>query len=827
MGPADTASESLGEFLRKRYAEILSRWLKAVRECAPATRLGKPALLDHLPRVLERISDAADGLSRGDWSSLPSDAVVQHAMARLSEGMELRDVLTEFFLLRQVLLDAVLSDRDGPDPVAWGQLVCWAVDLSIRESIGAYVVAGQRTFRALDRISTEAVSCPTLEELYTRLLSALLEPSPEVDIACLLLVEGDRLVHRAAVGIDAERHQAVEVAFGEGIVGTAAAERRPMTLAPNEVDKSAAGTFLCARGIRALYALPVLADDALLGVVQIGSTSVKQFSDGEKALLAAVSDRIAAAIHQRQLRDRAERLARERDRFGQQRQVALDAARLGWWHYDPATRQATYDRRFIEMFGMEGRPPTLEEKWSVLHPDDLPSARKAFEAALDPAGAGEISAEYRIVRRDGDLRWIEARSRATFEGEGAHRRAASLVGTVADITERRRAEQALRESEARLRRLYESGMIGVLYFDLDGLITEANDKFLDLVGYAREDLRAGGLHWRDMTPPEYHALDEHAVAELRASGVDTPYEKEYVRKDGSRVSILIGAAMFDDERHRGIAFVVDITSRKEAEKALRDANEKLLEADRRKNEFLGVLSHELRNPLAPIRSSLDILERAKPGGEQARRAQAVLDRQVSHLTRLVDDLLDVTRISRGKVRLVRAPVDLAEVVRRTLEDHRPLLEEHPLDAIVPRSPLWVDGDATRLSQVVGNLVQNAVKFTPKGGRIAVSLTKSADDALLEVSDSGIGIDPETLARLFEPFAQADRSLSRSAGGLGLGLALVKGLVELHGGDVTAESEGPGKGARFAVSIPLLSAVEAPGPVSQPREQGIAAEDQSP
>ena len=241
---------------------------------------------------------------------------------------------------------------------------------------------------------------------------------------------------------------------------------------------------------------------------------------------------------------------------------------------------------------------------------------------------------------------------------------------------------------------------------------------------------------------------------------------------------------------------------KHTEQALREANLQLAEADRRKNEFLGLLSHELRNPLTPIRNSIYILEKATPGGPQARRALAVIDRQMSHLTQLVDDLLDVTRISRGKIRLQRARLDLVEVVRRTVEDHRAFLEHHEVVLELPDDAISIDGDPARLGQVIGNLLINAAKFTPEKGEISVVLTRTSDSAVLEVADTGLGIDPDTLKRLFQPFAQAERSLSQSRGGMGLGLAVVKGLVELHGGAVSAHSDGSDQGARFTVRLPL-------------------------
>jgi two-component system CheB/CheR fusion protein len=257
---------------------------------------------------------------------------------------------------------------------------------------------------------------------------------------------------------------------------------------------------------------------------------------------------------------------------------------------------------------------------------------------------------------------------------------------------------------------------------------------------------------------------------------------------------------------RSVGMVHDLTERKRAEEALREANAQLTEADKRKNEFLAMLSHELRNPLAPIRNSLYILDRAAPGGEQARRAQAVIDRQVGHMTRLIEDLLDVTRITRGKIRLQRERLDLKELVQRTVEDHRSVFAQRAirLEVLVAPEEVLVRGDRTRLAQVIGNLLQNAAKFTPGGGRTTVSVQQDAarGQAVIRIQDTGSGVAPEILPRLFEAFAQADTTLDRSKGGLGLGLALVKGLVEMHEGSVRGESEGSGKGATFTITLPL-------------------------
>ena len=261
--------------------------------------------------------------------------------------------------------------------------------------------------------------------------------------------------------------------------------------------------------------------------------------------------------------------------------------------------------------------------------------------------------------------------------------------------------------------------------------------------------------------------------------------------------------------------------RTEMEHRLRTANAQLIEADQRKNEFLAMLSHELRNPLTPVRNSLYILEHSAPGGEQGKHALDVLGRQIGQLTRLVDDLLDVTRVSRNKIQLKRGPLEFGDLVRRTLDDHRSLFGDRKIavETIFAPEPLPIHGDRDRLAQAIGNLLQNAAKFTPAGGRVKVSTMAipSRGRVALRVSDDGAGMEPAILHRLFQPFMQAEATLDRSKGGLGLGLALVKGLVEMHGGEVCAHSDGPGKGSDFVVELPLDAVVAAASP-SPPRPE---------
>jgi signal transduction histidine kinase len=250
-----------------------------------------------------------------------------------------------------------------------------------------------------------------------------------------------------------------------------------------------------------------------------------------------------------------------------------------------------------------------------------------------------------------------------------------------------------------------------------------------------------------------------------------------------------------------------IAAQRDELKAYADA---LTEADRRKDEFLATLAHELRNPLSPIRNGLDIL-RASPTAPRAEEIRDMMDRQLSHLVRLVDDLLDVSRVSQGKVELRKEQIALSELLKTAVEASNPLIDaaRHELIMDVPDQEVWLDADLTRLSQVISNLLNNAAKYTPEGGRIVLSARRDRGEVAIAVSDNGIGIPTDMLPRVFELFTQVRDNLDRSHGGLGIGLALVKQLVEMHGGSITAQSAGPGKGSSFRLRLPVVDAAAAP------------------
>ena len=426
--------------------------------------------------------------------------------------------------------------------------------------------------------------------------------------------------------------------------------------------------------------------------------------------------------------------------------------------------------------------------------------------------AGEpYQVEYRILDHAGGARSVLSRAVAVRGPEGEIR---EWVGSLTDVTEQRRAEAAHRESAERLNLAMSAASLGDWSWDAATDQIVLSERAAAILGIPP----GAPVDWgrlRERLDPEDRDRSRLAVEQAIAEHGDYDIEYRVLNpEDPPKWISAKGKARYSETGQvlGMIGVVQDVTSRKRSE-------ETLLEADRRKDEFLAMLAHELRNPLAPIRNAVEVMRRIAPDEPRLRQTREMIDRQVAHMAHLVDDLLDVSRISRGKILLRTEPLDLTALVSATVEDHRSLLEGHGLGLAVelPAEPVWVTGDPTRLSQVVGNLLQNSNKFTNPGGRVEIRLT-AGGQAVLTVSDTGIGMEPEILDRLFEPFSQADGSLDRSRGGLGLGLALVKGLIELHGGGVAAESPGAGRGATFTICLPL---VEAPGAVREGAVAGTA------
>ncbi|MEH1948197.1 MAG: PAS domain S-box protein [Nostoc sp.] len=382
-----------------------------------------------------------------------------------------------------------------------------------------------------------------------------------------------------------------------------------------------------------------------------------------------------------------------------------------------------------------------------------------------------------------------------------------------DITEHKRAEKSLRESEARFRRLFESNLIGVAFWNVHGFVIDANDAFLQIAGYTRDEFATlGRINWKELTPVEYQDLDDRALLEVQTTGVSKIYEKEYIHRNGKRVAIVLGIALLNDSQEHGVAFVLDITERKLAEQECdrlldceKAARQQAEIANKIKDEFLGVLSHELRTPLNSILGWSKMLRTRKFDEKTTHHALETIERNAKLQTQLIEDLLDVSRILQGKLNLDICPVSLVMVVEAALETVKLAAQAKSIQiqTLFDTNLGQVMGDPNRLQQVVWNLLSNAVKFTPTGGRVEIRLMEAGNQVQIQVSDTGKGISLDFLPYVFDYFRQADGTTTRTFGGLGLGLAIVRKVVEMHGGNVQAESLGEGLGATFSVELPLL------------------------
>jgi PAS domain S-box-containing protein len=378
----------------------------------------------------------------------------------------------------------------------------------------------------------------------------------------------------------------------------------------------------------------------------------------------------------------------------------------------------------------------------------------------------------------------------------------ALGGVSLDITDRKKAEQALRESERRFRAIFDSAYEFVGLLDTQGTLMEINQTALDFVGARAADV-VGRPFWE--TPWWASAAQQRerlkvAIAEAR-EGKFVRFEAEHRGKDGSVEIIDFSIRPMTDDAGQVTTLISEgrrITERKQAEAALQ-------EADRRKDEFIAMLAHELRNPLAPIRNIINLLQRRRSIDPQVQKGGAIIARQLDYLTRLIDDLLDVSRISRDKLELRTERVDLMEIIKAAVEDSRPFIDQHghEITLALPEKAIYLNADSVRLSQVFTNLLDNAAKYTHRQGHVALSVSQEGNTAVVRVTDDGIGIAPEKLLHLFDMFYQADRSFEQSQGGLGIGLTLVRRLVEMHGGAVEAHSGGKDQGSEFVVRLPIL------------------------
>ncbi|WP_020473640.1 hybrid sensor histidine kinase/response regulator [Zavarzinella formosa] len=431
-------------------------------------------------------------------------------------------------------------------------------------------------------------------------------------------------------------------------------------------------------------------------------------------------------------------------------------------------------------------------------------------AMIDKAVANKqtFEMEHQVIRADGSLGWTFSRAAPILDAAG---RIIEWFGTARDVTDHKRAEQELArvtaESEWR-RRLYETVLSGtpdfVYVFSLDHRVLYANDSLLKMWG--RDPAGTFGKTFLEIGYEPWHAqMHDREIDQVRETKKPIRGEVPFDGAHGRRIYdyIFVPVLGEDGEVEVVAGTTRDITDRKRMEDTLR-------ETDRKKDDFIALLAHELRNPLAPIRNGLQVIRLSHDRATRD-RSQQMMDRQLAHMVRMIDDLLDVSRIGRSKMELRRTRVSLRNVVNSAAEAAGPAIDEagHALSVSLPAEQVFLDADLTRLAQVFSNLLTNSAKYTGRGGSIWLSARAGGGRVTVSVRDTGIGIPAASLTTIFEMFSQVDRPVERSAGGLGIGLSLVKGLVEMHGGMVTARSDGEGKGSTFVVDLPVLAAESEP------------------
>src|SRR5688572_1659754 len=451
----------------------------------------------------------------------------------------------------------------------------------------------------------------------------------------------------------------------------------------------------------------------------------------------------------------------------------------------------------LTLLSVDGAQMPHETSWMAL----------ALRTGTTYEGRGVV-----ILRPDGSRRRVLASVSPLYDDAGTVVGAASLLTDITgqmqseardvtvDVTEEKAARTALQASEANFRGFFDSVAVGAVQVGKDGRFMRVNDRYCEITGYTREELlKMGPL---DLDHPDDRDADKERV-ERFVAGVDPFYraEKRYLRKDGSVTWVRVAANLLRDENPESLhsaAIVEDISERKLAEQALQDA-------DRIKDEFIATLAHELRNPLAPMQTAIDVL-RCRDAG-QTDWCHGVLERQVKHLTQLVADLLDISRITSNKLEVHPQPIQLSDVIQSAVESTRDILERCHQQLIItmPSTQLYLDGDLVRLAQVFSNLLSNAAKFTEGPGTVRLTAEAVGHEIKVTVADTGIGMPEEDLVRAFDKFYQGSRRPERSYGGLGIGLSLVRQLVELHGGTIEARSAGVDCGSEFVVRLPARNA----------------------
>ncbi len=496
-------------------------------------------------------------------------------------------------------------------------------------------------------------------------------------------------------------------------------------------------------------------------------------------------------------------LAQSLERFQMANKATFDII----WDWNLQTNEIWWNENFMKIFGYEANEIEVSSvSWTNrIHPEERDRVCTGIHAVID-SGEEIWSDHYRFQRKDGAYADIEDRGHISRDEDG---RPVRMIGAMQDVTQRKRMDNTLQESESKFKRLYDSNIIGIIFWDTDGNIREANPEFLRMVGYSQDEVLSGNVRWKDMTPPEYAYLDEKAIREMSETGVCSLFEKEYIHKNGSRVPIILGAAFLKGQKNIGICFVLDITDRKESEREILRLNTELeqrviertaqLEAANRELEaFAYSVSHDLRAPLRAVDGYTRILAEDYEAqlDVEGKRVCSVISQSARDMGKLIDDLLAFSSV--GRATMQRSTIDMAAMAQSiffeiTTAETRERIDFHvgPLPSIV--------GDLSLFRQVWTNLLSNAVKFSSKKDRSKIEISSAHQDGqtYYSIRDNGAGFDMQYLDKLFGVFQRLHST--REFEGTGVGLAIAQRIIVRHGGRIWAEGE-VGKGAIFYFSV---------------------------
>lgn len=526
------------------------------------------------------------------------------------------------------------------------------------------------------------------------------------------------------------------------------------------------------------------------------------------------------AVIQCNIRDVTERkLAEEALRASEdQFRAVFNQTTGGIAQTDLTGRFVLVNDRFCEITGRSREDLLKSRMQDITHPEDLPVSLEKFHT-LTTGQSTSFVVEKRYVRSDGSVAWVHNDVSAIHTAEGDVR---FVVAAVADITEAKRAETLNRQSEERYRTLV--GQVkdyAIFRTDPEGHATTWNEGVKRVLGFDEAEFVGKVIVPLIFTPEDVQdGVPERELEQATATG-EASNDRWMRRKDGTRFYAMGTTTALCDETGKLTGFTKvmrDQTDRKRLEDELRQSTAALSEADHRKNEFLAMLAHELRNPLAAISNAVELSNRAEVDADSTAWGKDVIKRQVGNLSHLVNDLMDVSRITQGKVQLRKEPVELGPLIARAVAmvQHHIDHQRHDLSISLPKEPVWLEADPTRLEQVFSNLLGNAAKYTEPGGRIGLQAERQGKEVVIAVRDTGVGISPEMLTQVFDLFTQVERSSDRSQGGLGIGLTVVRSLIEMHGGTISAAST-PGEGSVFTVRLPIAQAPPAEQP--EPAKNG--------